>query len=94
MVPLVLRNPPKRYRQRESDHPPPDNPGLELHLDGQRDIKRFLEEKIAPTSQVLYVTHSPAMIDPFNLGQKRAPSTPSAPRHENQKLHEQRRHGR
>jgi AAA ATPase-like protein len=49
-----------------------DNPGLELHLDGQRDIKRFLEEKIAPASQVLYVTHSPAMIDPFNLRQVRA----------------------
>lgn len=49
-----------------------DNPGLELHLDGQRDIKRFLEEKVAPTSQVLYVTHSPAMIDPFHLKQVRS----------------------
>jgi predicted ATP-dependent endonuclease of OLD family len=48
-----------------------DNPGLELHLDGQRDIKRFLEEKVALTSQVLYVTHSPAMIEPFNLRQVR-----------------------
>ena len=48
-----------------------DNPGLELHLDGQRDIKRFLEEKVCLTSQLLYVTHSPAMIDPFNLGQVR-----------------------
>lgn len=45
---------------------------MELHLDGQRDIKRFLEEKIASTSQVAYVTHSPAMIDPFNLRQIRA----------------------
>lgn len=49
-----------------------DNPALELHLDGQRDVKRFLEEKIAPTSQVIYVTHSPAMIDPFQLQQVRA----------------------
>lgn len=49
-----------------------DNPGLELHLDGQRDIKRFLEEKVALESQVVYVTHSPAMLDPFNLGQVRA----------------------
>lgn len=48
-----------------------DNPGLELHLDGQRDIKRFLEEKVALTSQVAYVTHSPAMIDPFRLHQVR-----------------------
>jgi hypothetical protein len=50
-----------------------DNPGLdlELHLDGQRDIKRFLEEKVALDSQVIYVTHSPAMIDPFNLRQVR-----------------------
>jgi len=48
-----------------------DNPGLELHLDGQRDIKRFLEERVALTSQVLYVTHSPAMIDAFNLRQVR-----------------------
>lgn len=48
-----------------------DNPGLELHLDGQRDIKRFLEERISLTSQVIYVTHSPAMIEAFNLRQVR-----------------------
>jgi len=48
-----------------------DNPALELHADGQRDIKRFLEERLAPTTQVIYVTHSPAMIDPFNLEQLR-----------------------
>lgn len=48
-----------------------DNPGLELHSDGQRDIKRFLEEKLPSTTQVLYVTHSPAMIDTFNLEQVR-----------------------
>jgi predicted ATP-dependent endonuclease of OLD family len=48
-----------------------DNPGLELHLDGQRDIKRYLEEKVSLNSQVLYVTHSPAMVDPFNLRQVR-----------------------
>ena len=48
-----------------------DNPGLELHVDGQRDIKRFLEERVAHDSQVIYVTHSPAMIDPFNLRQLR-----------------------
>ena len=49
-----------------------DNPGLELHLDGQRDIKRFLEEKVSLNSQVIYVTHSPAMVDPFSLRQVRS----------------------
>jgi hypothetical protein len=48
-----------------------DNPGLELHADGQRDIKRFLEEKLPQSVQVAYVTHSPAMIDPFRLEQVR-----------------------
>lgn len=48
-----------------------DNPGLELHADGQRDIKRFLEEKLPGTTQVIYVTHSPAMIDTYNLEQVR-----------------------
>ena len=48
-----------------------DNPGLELHVDGQRDIKRFLEERVTLNSQVIYVTHSPAMIDAFNLRQVR-----------------------
>lgn len=48
-----------------------DNPGLELHPDGQRDIKKFLEEKVAQKAQIVYVTHSPAMIDPHNLEQVR-----------------------
>jgi len=48
-----------------------DNPGLELHANGQRDIKRFLEEKLPAPAQVLYVTHSPAMIDAYNLEQVR-----------------------
>ena len=48
-----------------------DNPGLELHADGQRDIKRFLEEKLPVATQVVYVTHSPAMIDTYNLEQVR-----------------------
>ena len=48
-----------------------DNPGLELHADGQRDIKRFLQEKLPKTTQVIYVTHSPAMIDTYNLEQVR-----------------------
>jgi hypothetical protein len=48
-----------------------DNPALELHPDGQRDIKKFLEEKVAQKAQIVYVTHSPAMIDPYNLEQVR-----------------------
>jgi len=48
-----------------------DNPGLELHADGQRDIKRFLEDRLPSTNQVIFVTHSPAMIDTFNLEQVR-----------------------
>jgi predicted ATP-dependent endonuclease of OLD family len=48
-----------------------DNPGLELHPDGQRDIKRSIEEKHSASMQVIYVTHSPAMIDPFDLEQVR-----------------------
>lgn len=48
-----------------------DNPALELHVDGQRDIKKFLEDKITLNNQVIYVTHSPAMVDPFKLSQIR-----------------------
>lgn len=48
-----------------------DNPGLELHADGQRDIKRFLQEQLPTATQIIYVTHSPAMIDTFNLEQVR-----------------------
>ncbi len=48
-----------------------DNPGLELHADGQRDIKRLLEEKLPSLTEVIYVTHSPAMVDPFKLEQVR-----------------------
>jgi len=48
-----------------------DNPALELHVDGQRDIKSFLEEKVTSNAQVIYVTHSPAMVDPFKPEQIR-----------------------
>jgi len=48
-----------------------DNPAIELHVDGQRDIKQSLEKKVTHNSQILYVTHSPAMIDPNNLEQLR-----------------------
>lgn len=48
-----------------------DNPALELHVDGQRDIKKFLEDKITLNNQVIYVTHSPALVDPCKLSQIR-----------------------
>lgn len=48
-----------------------DNPAVDLHIDGQRDIKTFLEKDTSKTSQVIYVTHSPGMIDPYNLPQLR-----------------------
>jgi predicted ATP-dependent endonuclease of OLD family len=48
-----------------------DNPGLELHADGQHDIRRFLEERLPETNQVIYVTHSPAMINSYRLEQVR-----------------------
>lgn len=48
-----------------------DNPGLELHADGQHDIKKFLEDQLPSNTQIIYVTHSPAMIDPFQLEQVR-----------------------
>lgn len=48
-----------------------DNPALELHVDGQRDIKNFLENQTSPNIQIIYVTHSPAMVDPLKLEQIR-----------------------
>ena len=48
-----------------------DNPGLEIHVDGQKDIKSFLEKKVNFDCQIVFVTHSPAMIDPYNLAQLR-----------------------
>lgn len=48
-----------------------DNPGLELHASGQHDIKKFLEDKLPSNTQIIYVTHSPAMIDPYQLEQVR-----------------------
>jgi predicted ATP-dependent endonuclease of OLD family len=48
-----------------------DNPGVDLHADGQNNIKQFLEERLSLRTQVIYATHSPAMIDPYNLEQVR-----------------------
>jgi len=44
-----------------------DEPGLSLHAKAQADLLRYIEEKLAPSYQVIYTTHSPFMIDPANL---------------------------
>lgn len=41
-----------------------DEPGLSLHAMAQRDLLRFIEERLAPDHQVIYTTHSPFMVDP------------------------------
>ena len=44
-----------------------DDPGLSLHANGQTDLLRYMEDKLAPNYQVMYTTHSPFMIDASKL---------------------------
>jgi len=44
-----------------------DEPGLSLHAKAQSDFLRFIDERLAPTYQVVYTTHSPFMINPWKL---------------------------
>jgi predicted ATPase len=44
-----------------------DDPGLSLHANAQRDLLRYVEERLAPAYQIIYTTHSPFMIDPAKL---------------------------
>lgn len=39
-----------------------DEPGLSLHGKAQQDLLRFIDEKLAPSHQVIYSTHSPFMV--------------------------------
>ena len=39
-----------------------DEPGLSLHGKAQGDLLRFIDEKLAPSHQVIYTTHSPFMV--------------------------------
>ena len=39
-----------------------DEPGGGLHAEGQRDLRRFIDERLAPAHQVVYTTHSPFMV--------------------------------
>lgn len=48
-----------------------DEPGLSLHAAAQRDLLRFIDERLAPDYQVIYTTHSPFMIDSLKLNQVR-----------------------
>jgi len=44
-----------------------DEPALGLHAKAQNDFLQFIEERLAPSSQVIYTTHSPFMIQPGKL---------------------------
>ena len=44
-----------------------DDPGIGLHAKAQEDLQRFISEKLEPRHQVLYVTHSPFMVNPKKL---------------------------
>ncbi|MCY4225005.1 MAG: AAA family ATPase [Bacteroidetes bacterium] len=44
-----------------------DEPGLSLHGKAQGDLLRFIDEKLAPSHQVIYSTHSPFMVRPDKL---------------------------
>lgn len=48
-----------------------DEPGLSLHATAQRDLLRFIEERLAPKHQVLYTTHSPFMVDAMRMDRVR-----------------------
>ena len=39
-----------------------DEPGLSLHGKAQADLLRFIDDKLAPSHQVIYTTHSPFMV--------------------------------
>ena len=44
-----------------------DEPALNLHGRAQADFLRFINERIAAHSQVVYATHSPFMVEPSHL---------------------------
>jgi len=48
-----------------------DDPGLSLHANAQNDLLRYIEERLAPSYQVIYTTHSPFMIDTAKLSRVR-----------------------
>lgn len=48
-----------------------DEPGLGLHARAQAGLLRFIEERLAPHSQVIYTSHSPYTVNPKYLGRAR-----------------------
>jgi predicted ATPase len=44
-----------------------DEPALNLHGRAQADFLRFINERLAAKSQVIYATHSPFMVEPSHL---------------------------
>jgi predicted ATPase len=48
-----------------------DEPGMALHGSAQKELLRFIEQRLAPKFQVVYTTHSPFMLDPSNLHRAR-----------------------
>ncbi len=48
-----------------------DEPGLSLHATAQKDLLKYIDEKLKPKYQVLYTTHSPFMIDTLYLNEVR-----------------------
>lgn len=44
-----------------------DEPGLSLHGNAQKDLLRYIKEKLQPHYQVVFSTHSPFMIDVENI---------------------------
>jgi energy-coupling factor transporter ATP-binding protein EcfA2 len=48
-----------------------DEPGLNLHATAQRDLLRFIDQRLAPRHQVIYTTHSPFMIQADRLDRVR-----------------------
>jgi len=44
-----------------------DEPALTLHARAQGDFIRFINERISPSSPVIYTTHSPFMVEPDHL---------------------------
>jgi AAA domain, putative AbiEii toxin, Type IV TA system len=44
-----------------------DEPGINLHAAAQADLLRFIDERLAPSHQVIFTTHSPFMINSHQL---------------------------
>jgi predicted ATP-dependent endonuclease of OLD family len=44
-----------------------DEPGLGLHARAQADLLRFVEERLSESTQVIYTSHSPFMVNPKHL---------------------------